>query len=170
MTPTLVNGIPAHPLLVHAVVILVPLAALCLLAGAVWPPLMRRLGLGTPGLALVALVLVPLTTGSGEWLEERVPETALVEEHAEMGGQLLPWVIGLFAVAVLVWLAYRAAARHKPRGPDRRSTSDRPGRVVWGVAIALSLVVSAGAVIQVYRVGDSGAQAVWQDSFSSTAD
>lgn len=62
MEPTLINGIPAHPLLVHAVVVLLPLAALCLVACAAWPPIMRRFGLALPALALVALVFVPLTT------------------------------------------------------------------------------------------------------------
>ena len=40
------------------------------------------------------------------------------------------------------------------------------------VAIALpviAVIVAVGAVITVYRIGDSGAQAVWQNNFSQTA-
>ena len=40
----LVNGIPVHPLVVHAAVVLVPLAALGLVVMAVWPRFSRSLG------------------------------------------------------------------------------------------------------------------------------
>ncbi|WP_234360148.1 hypothetical protein [Streptomyces sp. DSM 15324] len=36
-------------------------------------------------------------------------------------------------------------------------------------AAVLSLVVAAGAVVDVYRIGDSGAKAAWHDGFSKTA-
>ncbi len=42
MDPTTVNGIPAHPLVVDAVIVLVPLAALLLVVCAAWPSVMRR--------------------------------------------------------------------------------------------------------------------------------
>ncbi|MER6124098.1 hypothetical protein ABT173_15875 [Streptomyces sp. NPDC001795] len=39
-----------------------------------------------------------------------------------------------------------------------------------GVAAALlSVAVAAGAVVDVYRIGDSGAKAAWHDSFTRTA-
>ncbi|WP_233625292.1 hypothetical protein [Actinoplanes sp. ATCC 53533] len=38
-----VNGLPAHILLVHAIVVLLPLAALLLVLTAVWPAARRRL-------------------------------------------------------------------------------------------------------------------------------
>lgn len=61
----LINGIPAHVLLVHVVVILVPLTALALILCAAFPSVMRRFGLALPVLALVSLVSVPLTTEAG---------------------------------------------------------------------------------------------------------
>ena len=78
----MVNGLPAHVLLVHAVVVLVPLAALLAVVAAVWPAARRRLGFLTPLVALLALAGVPLATEAGEWLEEHVPESPLVEQHA----------------------------------------------------------------------------------------
>ncbi|MFE1050158.1 DUF2231 domain-containing protein [Streptomyces olivaceus] len=169
MEPTLINGIPAHPLLVHAVVVLVPLTALCLVACAAWPSILRRFGLALPGLALISLALVPLTTSAGEWLEERVQETTLVEKHAELGDELLPWTIGMLAVAALVWFAYRylAVPEHRPAGST--DTAARPRAAVWAIAVLLSVVVAVGSVVQVYRIGDSGAKSVWRGSFSATA-
>ncbi|MEV2248059.1 DUF2231 domain-containing protein [Streptomyces sp. NPDC049970] len=169
MDPTLINGIPAHPLLVHVVVVLLPLSALCLVACAAWPPVMRRFGLALPVLALVSLVFVPLTTSAGEWLQERVPESSLVEKHAEMGDELLPWAIGLLVVAVLVWFAYRRSSSSElPATAPGTARTGRPATVVWAIAVVLSVVVAVGAVVQVYRIGDSGAKSVWRGSFTTS--
>ncbi|EYT91247.1 hypothetical protein ThrDRAFT_03091 [Frankia casuarinae] len=166
--PTEINGLPAHVLLVHVVVILVPLAAMLVVLSAVWPAARRRLGVITPLVALVALVSVPLTTHAGEWLEARVPSNELVRRHAELGDTLLPWAAGLFVAAAASWvLARRSAATGTETAPARTATG--PGRTVLVAVLAvLSLVVAAGSVVQVYRIGDSGAQAVWHGSFSRT--
>src|SRR5690348_6266660 len=96
-----INGLPAHVLLVHAVVVLVPLVAISVIAAAVSSRWRERLG-SLPALAAVALVvLTPVTTSAGEWLQQRVPDTAKVRHHAELGDQLLPWVIALLVVAAV---------------------------------------------------------------------
>lgn len=166
---SLVNGLPAHILLVHFVVAFVPLTALALVAGAFWPRAAQRMGIVLPLLALVTLVSVPVTTGAGEWLEEHVDSDALVRRHAELGDGLLPWAGGLFVLAVLVWWAARrtVASASGPSGTSRGTRwSAAPVRVV---AAVLSLVVAVGAVVDVYRIGDSGAKAAWHDGFSKTA-
>ncbi|MEV5084572.1 DUF2231 domain-containing protein [Streptomyces sp. NPDC056159] len=158
---SLVNGLPAHVLLVHAVVVLVPLSALALVLCALWPQAARRLGLVLPLLALVTLVSVPLTTQAGEWLERHVSGDALVRRHAELGDGLLPWALGLFVLAAGVWWMSR-----------RTPASDggtRAGSVLRVTAVVLSVVVAAGAVVDVYRIGDSGAKAAWHDAYSKTA-
>ncbi|MET8610017.1 DUF2231 domain-containing protein [Streptomyces misionensis] len=159
---TLVNGLPAHILLVHVVVVLIPLTALALMAAALWPRAARRLGVLLPALAFVGLVSVPLTTHAGEWLERHVDSDPLVRRHTELGDGLLPWALGLFVLAAFVWWAGRRTA-----GAERAGRwSALPVRVVVGV---LSVVVAVGAVVDVYRIGDSGAKAAWHDGFSKTA-
>ncbi|MEV5843934.1 DUF2231 domain-containing protein [Streptomyces sp. NPDC051985] len=153
-----VNGLPAHVLLVHIVVVLVPLTALALIAAALWPRAARRLGVLLPVLAFVALVSVPLTTQAGEWLERHVGDDALVRRHTELGDGLLPWALGLFLLATLVWWATRR--------PDGGRLSALPVRIAVG---ALSVAVAAGAVVDVYRIGDSGAKAAWHDAYDKTA-
>ncbi|MEU6521763.1 DUF2231 domain-containing protein [Streptomyces sp. NPDC046924] len=173
----LINGLPSHPLLVHGAVVLVPLTALALVVCALWFSAARRLSWVLPVMGLVTLALVVLTTESGEWLEERVRESALVEEHAEMGSGLTPWAIALFVLTVAVWLLGRAGLRReRDRGGEAespagggasavaRSASSVPVRVA---ALVITLVVAVGAVIQVYRIGDSGAKAAWQGRFST---
>lgn len=161
---SLVNGLPAHVLLVHFVVVLVPLSALALVVSALWPRAARRLGLILPALAFVTLVTVPLTTQAGEWLERHVDSDPLVRKHAELGDGLLPWAAGLFLLATAVWWTTRRTPA--PQGPTDRA---RSVAVVKVAAAVLSVVVAAGAVVDVYRIGDSGAKAAWHDSFSTTA-
>jgi hypothetical protein len=59
---TTIAGIPAHALLVHAIVVLAPLVALLEILCAVWPAARRRLVWLVLALAAVNLVLTP---GSG---------------------------------------------------------------------------------------------------------
>ncbi|MER5408763.1 DUF2231 domain-containing protein [Streptomyces sp. NPDC002769] len=164
----LINGVPAHVLFVHVVVVLIPLTALALVLCAIWPSVMRRFGLALPVLALVALVSVPLTTDAGEWLERHVGSDALVRRHAELGDELLPWGIALFLVAAAVWWTYRRADNRaaEATGPTTRTTVATPLRIAASV---LSLVIGVGAGVQVYRIGDSGAKAAWHDGYSATA-
>ncbi|MGW5373356.1 DUF2231 domain-containing protein [Streptomyces sp. NPDC004009] len=165
---SLLNGLPAHVLLVHLVVVLIPLTALALVAGAVWPRAARRLGVLLPSLALVALVSVPLTTQAGEWLERHVDDDALVRRHTELGDGLLPWALGLFVLAAVVWWSARGPRQQDadggPAGAARLTAL--PVRIVVSV---LSLAVAAGAVVDVYRIGDSGAKAAWHDAYSKSA-
>jgi hypothetical protein len=186
--PTRISGLPAHVLLVHAVVVLVPLAALLLVASAWWPAARRKLGLLTPLAALIALILVPVTTHAGEWLRDRVPATPLIDRHAELGDSLLPWALAMFVVAVLVWYVHLGArlpgrlgvgARRLQAAPDRRgvlSAGARPAtltaapprvNVLTLIAAVLATVLAVGSVVQVVRIGESGSKAVWQGNVSS---
>ncbi|MEV6759334.1 DUF2231 domain-containing protein [Streptomyces sp. NPDC051105] len=160
-----VNGLPAHVLLVHIVVVLVPLTALALVAAALWPRAARRLGVLLPALALVALVSVPLTTQAGEWLERHVTADSLVRRHTELGDGLLPWALGLFVLAMVVWWATRRTGEELTAGEGSR-WSTLPVRIAVGV---LSVAVGIGAVVDVYRIGDSGAKAAWHDAYDKTA-
>ncbi|MFE7172942.1 DUF2231 domain-containing protein [Streptomyces sp. NPDC057616] len=165
---SLVNGLPAHVLLVHFVVVLVPLTALALVVCAVWPAAARRMGIVLPLLALVTVASVPLTTQAGEWLEEHVDSNSLVRRHAELGDGMLPWAGGLLVLAVVVWWATRRTAASVSADGDGRGTrwAAAPVRVV---AAVLSVVIAGGAVVDVYRIGDSGAKAAWHDGYSKTA-
>jgi hypothetical protein len=72
-------GLPAHPLIVHAAVVLLPLAAVATLVLAIIPRARRIYAPIVLGLAVVAALFVNLAEGSGESLEDRVTETQLVE-------------------------------------------------------------------------------------------
>jgi DNA-binding NarL/FixJ family response regulator len=108
--PVKINGLPAHVLLVHVVIVLVPLAALMLVASAIWPVARAKLDFLTPAVALVALIFVPITTHAGEWLRDHLPGASTspsIARHADLGDTLLPWALGLFLVAAAVWVLGR---------------------------------------------------------------
>jgi hypothetical protein len=155
---TEINGLPAHVLLVHAVIVLVPATALAVVLAALWPAARARLGGLLPVLALGTLALVPLTTSAGEALLERTFVTDLVRRHTELGRTLWPWVVGLLVLAVAIWWLDGASGRRSPGdGPLR--LDDRRTRAAVAV---VSLLVAAGAVVTVVRVGESGTRSVWE--------
>jgi hypothetical protein len=166
MSLTIVNGLPAHILFVHFVIVLVPLSALALIACAVWPGAARRLGLILPVLTLVTLATVPVSTHAGEWLEQHVGSDPLVRKHAELGDGLLPWALGLFVISAVVWWTARRAA---PAADGTAGASWPSSALVRGAVAILSVAVAVGAVVDVYRIGDSGAKAAWHDNYSKTA-
>lgn len=146
-------GLPAHPLVVHAAVVLLPVAAVTTMVCAALPRARRHYAPVALGLALVATIAVGLAQGSGESLEERVDETELVEAHTEQGEQVLPWAIALAVAA--------AAVTGVPLLVRRRPTL--PSRTVTAVLVAMSLVTGIGATWTVIDVGHSGAKATWDD-------
>ena len=160
---TQVNGLPVHVLIVHLVVVLVPVAALLAVAQA-WSPAVRRwAGPLGPLLCLGALVVVPIASNAGEWLQERLPETKRIERHAELGGQLWPFVLALFVLSLAGWWLDRK--RTKEGGLVGSSAGQ--ARLPLVVAVLVT-IVAVGTVVQVARIGDSGAQAVWKGVVSAS--
>jgi hypothetical protein len=142
-----INGLPLHPLVVHAAVVFAPLAALGALAYVVLPARRDRLRWPMLGLALVGTGAVVAAYFTGRNLLSTRPELAqleLVPAHQERGGQMF-WVMLGFAVVALA-----AGLLHSRTGAVRVLLS-----VLLGLA---ALAVLALAVL----TGDSGARAVWE--------
>ncbi len=149
----LINGLPLHPLVVHAVVVLLPLAALGTIAVAIRPSWRRAYGWLVVAAAAAAAVLLPIATSSGEALEERVGSPG---EHAEMGDALIWFALPmLLLVAALVWF-------------DRRPSAKVDGRLLKALPV-LAVVAALACSVQVYRVGDSGARAAWAERVGSSS-
>lgn len=157
-----INGLPAHPLLVHAVVVLLPLAAIGTLAVAARPLWRRTLGVPVLLLAAVGTLAVPLVTTTGDQLRAAIGGGGpLVEIHEERADHLLPYAIAFVVLLLATLVAGRRA--------DRSVTAD-PGQLAparWGARLTTVLAVLAavlGVVVTglVVWIGDAGASAVWQ--------
>lgn len=157
--PNAYYGLPLHPLIVHATVVMIPLAALTVVLAAVWPRFRTWAGPLPAAISLIGVILVPLSTSTGETLEHHVERSALLEKHTDMAEGLLPWMIGLLVFAVIGYaIHYRAN-----RGQSGRTFLTR------GVAV-LAIAAALGTTVQVARIGHSGAKAAWRDAdMSSTS-
>jgi hypothetical protein len=153
-----IAGLPLHPLVVHAAVVLTPLAVLLVVAFAIWPQ--HRWATRWPTAVLTAAAFVSAWAArlSGDVLAESKPglEQA-VHEHAERGEQ--------FAVVVTVLLVATAVGVWSLGGPSALASG-------WGAlesrvpaldkVLPVALVVVCVAVlVSAVLVGDSGARAVW---------
>lgn len=156
----LVNGIPVHVLVVHAVVVLLPLAAVGTVVLALVPPWRVRYGFVVTALAVAATAAIPVATQSGEQLQGHVGIPVAQAEHPELGNQLIWFAVPLVLVAAALWLL---ALR------GRRAGGEGPGRGLMTAVAVLGIVVAVANVYQVYRVGDSGAKAVWEDKIANSA-
>lgn len=152
-------GLPAHPLIVHAAVVLTPLLAALVIAYAVLPllrlsHLRNRLNWAVVLSALAAPVAVFAAKQSGETLSERMFRgnmPAPVAEHERLAGPLMLLTVGLAVTALLLV----RVTRPRPAGP-----ATGPAAVVVSV-VAVAFALAAGYFV--VRLGHSGATAVWGD-------
>ena len=140
-----INGLPAHALLVHLVVVLLPLTALAAVAVSVWPAAQRKLTFLVPLGAVVGLVAVPVTTRAGNDLAAHLGNPAFINHHRSLGSMVLPWAAALAVTTLAQWLLLR-------RGTSRAVRT----------SVAVLVVGSAvGTAVIVALAGDAGARAVW---------
>jgi hypothetical protein len=160
-------GIPAHPLLVHAAVVLVPLLAILTAAYAVVPfvrPHVRwvlgLLALATPIAALLAKLSGDAFFRRLQDLDRVTPEfVPRLEQHQQFGTNTLYATIalGVLTLALVFLVGPRLAASSGAGGAGS-------SRVLSLVLGALSLVAAGVSLYYVFRTGDSGAKAVWEGS------
>ena len=127
---TTLNGLPAHALFVHFIVILAPLTAALAILCAVWPAARNRLVWLVFSLATVVVVLTPLTTEAGEWLEDQVGRSPLLHQHTELGDTMIYFSIALFVAAAVLAAIHVREARGRTlqrRWPPPRRSIMIPG-------------------------------------------
>ena len=148
---TTIFGLPAHVLLIHAIVVLAPLTAALEILCAIWPAARRRLAWLVLAFAAAVMALTPLTTSAGQWLYDQLPQPpAILQTHANRGQWMLYIAIALLVVAVVQVIQHLMESR-----------SAEPKRALAAVVAVLALVVGAAATAGVVLIGDAGAQAVW---------
>ena len=142
-----INGLPLHPLVVHAAVVFGPLAALAALLHVAVPRWRDRLRWPMLVLAVVAVVAIVAAYVTGRsFLSTRPPElrtSPQVLTHEHLARQLLWITLAFGLVAILAgWLASRTGVL----------------RVVVDGLLGVGAVV---VLVWLARTGDAGARAVW---------
>ena len=158
-----VDGIPAHPLVVHAVVVLLPLAAVGTLLVVARPAWRRQLGIWVLLLALGGVAAVPVATQTGEQLEHAIGRSELIAIHEERADTLLvPALIFLLLLAATVLTGRRADAPVDGPGAAHAVTTNTATMLrvslVTGVLAALAGLVVTGLVVW---IGHAGSVAAW---------
>jgi uncharacterized membrane protein len=156
-----VGGLPVHPLLVHAVVVLIPLTTLTAIAVAVRGPWRRGGSLLVALGAVVSLVAAFLAMQAGEQLLEALSAGGHLspnfDSHDKWG--TYTWYATI-PFAVLAVVSALLARRTRPAPAHSGSTATTTG---VGAAVLAWLTVLAGivAVVFCFLAGDSGSRAVW---------
>jgi hypothetical protein len=142
-----INGLPLHPLVVHAAVVFGPLGALAALAYVALPGWRDRLRWPMVLLAAVATGSIVAAYFTGVSFYNSRPDLHSLPELAthRSRGRLTFWLtlpFGVIAVATGVWLHGRAG-------------------VLWVVPQALLGVSALAVLVLVVLTGDAGARSVW---------
>jgi uncharacterized membrane protein len=157
-----VFGLPAHPLLVHLPVVLLPLAGLIAIVFAFKPAWLDRFGWGLVAIAGVGAFGGILAAGSGEGLEslQNEAETAAREDHFELGETARNLGI-LFFLVVLAVVLIRYFARKNPSTDGFWALARSKGAaIVMSIALVLT---AAGSTYAISKAGHQGAKLVWEE-------
>lgn len=167
-----VFGLPVHALVMHVVVVLVPLAAVGVVAIAAIPRWRARFGVLVLAIATAGLAAVPVATQSGNKLRDRLGASGVVarqiQDHKQMGDRVIWPTLAMWLLAIALVVL------------DRRGRSDwqgRQGRQGWqagqGTAVKVVAVLAALAAVaaaaQVTITGHLGSTAVWSCTIGSAA-
>jgi uncharacterized membrane protein len=161
---TIAASLPMHPLLVHIPVVLIPLAAIGVLAIAIRPRWMATFGWLVAGLAGVGFIGTLLAANTGEELMDTLRESgqrisSTLDDHAEMGDSAQA-ATGVFFLLVLAWVVFAWWRRRK--GEEAATATVRKPRVIAGVLCAIAIVGGVLATASVTVTGHSGATSVWE--------
>ncbi|WP_248960087.1 DUF2231 domain-containing protein [Sphaerisporangium perillae] len=145
-------GLPAHPLMIHAAVIFIPLLALGSVVYGVVPRVRPSIAWAVVLLAIAAPVTAFVAKESGEAFLERMfaaglPEGALgqrITEHESYAGPLVLSSFGLAVSSLL--LVY---------------SSRKLGKTTTAILTVVTVVLALAAGYYVARAGHSGATAAW---------
>ena len=150
----LITGLPVHPLVIHAVVVLVPLAAIGALLVIFFPKWRITYSPLVLITVLLGFVTAFIATQSGEALSERV---GLPNSHATQG-ERLSYVVLAFAASFTLWFVLE-------RTNWVKGAIANPLKTALKVFIPIIAVLS---IVLTVLAGHSGAEASWKDRIAAT--
>lgn len=149
-----IAGLPAHVLLLHFVVVLVPLTAILLIVCALWPAARERLIWLVAILAGITLIVTPLTVKAGEWFgtwqADHGGETPELDTHMNAGEAGIWMAVALAVAAALLTGLHILLSRGRTIQP-----------VVHWTVVAVVIISAGWTMYQIHNIGESGARAAW---------
>ena len=155
-----VFGLPAHPLIVHAPVVLLPLALVGVIVILIRPSWRPALIFPTAAIGIIGAFGAILAAQSGEWLQQRVRETQTVSDHQQLGEMARNLSI-LFAGMLFLWALRELVIERKWFAKTPLPKLFAPEWTATAIAI-LTLLIGGLTTAWVVQAGHSGAKAAWK--------
>lgn len=154
-------GLPAHSLLIHAPIVLLPIAAFATVVLAARPAWRARASWWMVAALFSVVAMLYLAKDSGEAFEAAFDGAVDVDRHSDLANTT-------FVLTVLWFLAYTALVGYehmqRRRVPSTAGAAGRAGEpipaVTYGLA-ALASVLAILATIWLIRTGHEGTDVVW---------
>ena len=148
-------GLPAHPLFVHAPIVLLPLVSILAIVAALRPRVQRFFGWWLPVMAVVVLAMVQVTMMAGTKLDAAL-NLGNAAKHRHLAETTRIFAFGLVVATFGLWWFGRQATREA-----QAATATSRGRQLVMVFSALSVVLALLSTVWVARTGHEGAKIHW---------
>jgi uncharacterized membrane protein len=142
-------GLPAHPLMVHLPVVLVPLVAVAAIVLALRRDLRQRFGTALIAASALSCVAIFLAKESGEGMFVYMNQAPAISRHQSLAKVTVILTFLLFIAIVVMVVAHRKG-KARPRS--------RTAVALSSVTIALALLAFVGII----QTGHEGAKVTWQ--------
>jgi K+ transporter len=152
--------LPAHPLFVHAPMVLLPLTAIAAVLFTFRPIWRVRFRWQLTAASFIVFVSTFLATQSGEALDHALKGLAPVDKHADLAEVTQILCFGLFVLSVA--MAFLGPRLNPISGSDRVSQQYKATGSFLAVIVALVAVL---ATVWMIRTGHEGASVVWTGTF-----
>lgn len=146
-----IQGLPAHPLIVHLPVIFGPVAGLFAVLLLI-PQLRAKLLVPTLVMAFIFAAGTIFATESGEQLRNHLQDAAEIHDHAELGEMTRNIAIAFFLAMLVSWAAVK-------RGMTRAVLP----------LLVLAAVLGTAGLVWTVRTGHAGAAKAWDEVPGVTA-
>jgi hypothetical protein len=161
---TIYGGLPAHPLFVHAPVILMPTTVVVAVVFMFKREWFSRYGIALAVVSIVAMSSIFLTMQAGAALRAALhlqgQAAKLISEHSQ-AAHILAIVYVLFTATLIITFAAQRISGGMPTGLGIVDDLLSPKWIVTGLRVVLVLL-SIVAGYMCFRTGDLGAKAVWE--------
>jgi hypothetical protein len=162
-------GIPAHPLLIHAAVVFVPLLVAGSIIYALVPMTRRYIWWAVLGLGVVAPLAAWAAKLSGQALRARMirrgtatPEfLPKIDQHMSYGNMTAYLTTGLGVLAIVMVLVLHARVRAAEGTGSTIGAAASGSALITVIFAVLTVALGAATGYYVFKTGDTGAHMVW---------
>jgi preprotein translocase subunit SecG len=153
-------GVPLHPLVVHAPVVLVPIGAVLAVVLALRADWRGRVGWWMPSAVLVLVGMLFVAKESGEAAVEAKNVFGNIDEHEELAETTFIMSLVWFAATLGLVLWEWQARKRTPQALSSAGATVHRDPVATALAVMVSLIALV-TTIWLIRTGHAGAKSRW---------